>query len=110
VVHQNEAFRVEVRYSDDVTGDPYVLEDGRMRAIMPMTDGAFDPDGVDVELFEVVPTQAVDGWITGFVPQSTIALCPVGVGRYDLALQFEDDDRMRDRGGSLEVREGISEW
>lgn len=81
-----------------------------MRAVMPQTDGLFDPVGVDVELFEVVPTQDVDGWVTGLVPSATMALCPVGVGRWDMALKFVDQDRERVTGGTLEVREGISQW
>jgi hypothetical protein len=103
VVYTNEPFRAEVRHSDDLTGVPYDLVDGRMRAIMIV-------DGEEVELFDVVPTQAVDGWVTGFVSQTVIALCPVGVGKWDMVLEFENQDRMRSVGGTLQVREGIAQW
>lgn len=107
--YQNEPFRVEVRFSDDVTGDPYILEDARMRAVMLVNEnGDYDRNGTELELFDVTPTQDIEGWVTGLVPYETMQLCPVGVGLYDMALTFEDQDRARVVGGSLQVLRGIS--
>jgi len=89
---------------DDITGDPYVLVAAHMRGVIPV-------DGVDVEVFDVIPTQSMpSGWITAVVPQATMAVCPVGVGRYDMVLEFTGADRIRAVGGTLDVRDGVSEW
>lgn len=108
--YQNEAFRVEVRYTDPDTEEPWELEDGRMRAVMPLTAGVFDPDGTETELFDVVPTQDVEGWVTGYVPASTMADLPTGAALFDMALKFADEDEVRAAGGTLQILRGISEW
>lgn len=103
VAYQNADFRSEVRFVDEDTLEPWTLVAGHMRAVMTV-------DGEEVELFDVVPTQDVDGWVTGFVPESTMALAPAGVGQYDMILEFENEDRLWATGGTLHVKPGISQW
>lgn len=102
----NEDFTVRFRLRHKVDGvwTPIAMEDGRFRGVTVV-------DGEAVELWDLIPTQGVDGYINCVVPQATMATAPAPcVAAYDVAVEWADGTRAAMVEGAAEIGAGVSEW
>jgi hypothetical protein len=103
----NEDFTVRFRLRRKTelgAWETILMEDGRFR-------GVTVSDGVETELWDLIPTQGVDGYITATVPQATMAAAPAPcVAAYDVAVEWEDGSRVAMVEGTVDIGAGVSEW